>query len=863
MAGTLIALAPPPPSSAATLGVQVAATTVPVANFAASQTTSTATCPAGDVLVGGGAYEFFNATPVSGTYEPINGLVIKGTVPSDAAGNTTTASSPSSWTAYGGFAGQSELNDADTAFAMCLTGGPSATIVQASSINGPNVASTTAPVTASCPAGTQLLGGGAEGYPPGSPSFKPVGSYPSDAAGDVPTNGSASPNSWTAVGESGGGLNGGLGTNVTTAFAICGTSVTLQTQVAVTAIADHPAGPGNGNPGSDAVATATASCPAGTTLLDGGALAMGDAAGLDSGPIQQGVHLRGSYPSDASANPVSGGASDPNSWSSIVQSGGQATPGTDTYAFALCAQPTSAPASADLSIGALAAPSPATAGSPLTYTLTVGNAGPSTATAAQVTDTLASGVTFSSASASQGSCGQASGTVTCSLGDLASGGSATVTIVVTPPSAGSLSNVATVGSSTPDPTPANNSVTTTTTANTPAASADLSIGASAAPSPATAGNPVTYTVTVGNDGPSSATGVQVTDTLDSGVTFSSASASQGSCGQASGVVTCSLGGLVSGGSATVTIVVTPQSAGSISNVATVGSTTSDPNPANNSATTTTTVSAAAASADLSVTATASPDPATAGSPVTYTVAVANAGPSTATAVHLTDTLPAGTTFGSAAAAQGTCTVSTGVLTCAIGSVSDGATVPVVLVLTPAAAGTLANSMTVAGNETDPNEANNAVTVTIPVTATSSGPITFSGTVTNVISGAPVVGICVYLYTTAGARTADPGICTSAAGTYTATVANPGSYDVAFFDPAGHYVTQWYSGRSSQPSATPLTLTAGEAATGINAAMTELTTISGTVTNKATGSPVAGICVYLYSTAGSRTTDTGTCTDAAG
>jgi hypothetical protein len=313
-----------------------------VVNTAASQSTATVTCPAGQVLVGGGAHEYYGGPPVSGAYEPINGLVIKGTVPSDAAGNTTTANDPSSWTAYGGFAGQSENNDLDTAFAMCATGGPAHTVVRVASVNGPNVAATTAPVTVSCPAGTRLVGGGALGFPPNSPSFKPVGSYPSDAAGDVPTAGSANPDSWTAVGEAGGGLIGGLGTNVTSVFALCSTDPSLQTQVAVTAIADHPAGPGNGNPGSDPIATATASCPASTALLDGGALAMGNGPGLDNGPLQQGVHLRGSYPSDASAHPVGDAALNPNSWSSIVQSGGQATPGTDTYAFALCAS-TAAP----------------------------------------------------------------------------------------------------------------------------------------------------------------------------------------------------------------------------------------------------------------------------------------------------------------------------------------------------------------------------------------------------------------------------------------------------------------------------------------------------------------------------------------
>src|SRR2546427_1737699 len=94
--------------AASGLSLQVHEVTVPVVNMAASQSTATVTCPAGQVLVGGGAHEYYGGPPVSGVYEPINGLVIKGSVPTDASGNnTTTANDPSSWTAYGGFAGQS------------------------------------------------------------------------------------------------------------------------------------------------------------------------------------------------------------------------------------------------------------------------------------------------------------------------------------------------------------------------------------------------------------------------------------------------------------------------------------------------------------------------------------------------------------------------------------------------------------------------------------------------------------------------------------------------------------------------------------------------------------------------------------
>jgi uncharacterized repeat protein (TIGR01451 family) len=121
-------------------------------------------------------------------------------------------------------------------------------------------------------------------------------------------------------------------------------------------------------------------------------------------------------------------------------------------------------------------------------------------------------------------------------------------------------------------------------------SADLSITKSDSPDPVTVGGSLTYTITVKNNGPSGATGVTMTDSLPGSVTFVSATPSQGNC-TGTATVTCSLGSLSNGGSATVTIVVTPTQAGGISNTATVGANEADPDTSNNSATQPTTVNA--------------------------------------------------------------------------------------------------------------------------------------------------------------------------------------------------------------------------------------------------------------------------------
>jgi len=115
------------------------------------------------------------------------------------------------------------------------------------------------------------------------------------------------------------------------------------------------------------------------------------------------------------------------------------------------------------------------------------------------------------------------------------------------------------------------------------ADADLVLTKVATPEPVKVSSNLTYSISITNNGPAQATGVLVTDTLPEGVTFVSASSSQGSCMETSGVVTCNLGSLGSGASASVTVLVTPGVTGSITNYARVTSTSTDPNPADNEA----------------------------------------------------------------------------------------------------------------------------------------------------------------------------------------------------------------------------------------------------------------------------------------
>lgn len=127
---------------------------------------------------------------------------------------------------------------------------------------------------------------------------------------------------------------------------------------------------------------------------------------------------------------------------------------------------TTVQATADLSLSKTSAAT-ATPGSQLTYTLTLSNAGPSSAANVSLTDTLPAGETFVSFTQTSGPAFACSvpaagggGTITCTNASFAAGTPAAFTLVVGIPAATApgtvLVNTASASSSTADPTPANN-----------------------------------------------------------------------------------------------------------------------------------------------------------------------------------------------------------------------------------------------------------------------------------------------------------------------------------------------------------------------------------------------------------------------
>ncbi|PJK13998.1 hypothetical protein CO613_08425 [Lysobacteraceae bacterium NML07-0707] len=325
------------------------------------------------------------------------------------------------------------------------------------------------------------------------------------------------------------------------------------------------------------------------------------------------------------------------------------TPGTYKYTYTIClanvpdicdtatatvvVTPPAPPASADLALTKAVDNATAAVGEDVIFTVTVTNNGPSTATGVSVNEQLPSGYTLVSASATVGSYSAP----TWTIGDLANGATATLTLKATVNATGDYTNTATVTATTPDPTPGNNEDSATVTPPAPPASADLALTKAVDNATAAVGEDVIFTVTVTNNGPSTATGVSVNEQLPSGYTLVSASATVGSYS----APTWTIGDLANGATATLTLKATVNATGDYTNTATVTATTPDPTPGNNEDSATVTPPAAIIP-QLVVEKRGSVSEAEVGDVVLYTIRIRNAN-QTAAALQpvLVDRLPAG------------------------------------------------------------------------------------------------------------------------------------------------------------------------------------------------------------------------------
>lgn len=330
------------------------------------------------------------------------------------------------------------------------------------------------------------------------------------------------------------------------------------------------------------------------------------------------------------------------------------------------------PPTADLQLNKTVSPGTVATGGRVAFTLVVRNNGPFTATGVTITDNLPAGLSGVAATPSQGSCPSYSNvTVTCNLGSIAAGGTATVEIFadVTVDDT-TLTNSADVTGNQADPYPDNNEDSTSFDV---AKSANISIQKTAAPDPV-AGEAYAYTLTVRNEGPSPATNVVVNDEVPALFGPTSVLAPGFNCGAlppAGGELSCTLSGsLAAGTSATVQLngTLSPESAGvPVINTAVASSAQgrSDPEDTNSS-----TTIVPVPFADLSVAKVASKDKVQPGDSFEYRVTVDNRGPVVADPVRLVDTIGNGLEITDR---PSTCTQKGKRLTCDLGRLGVGKT----------------------------------------------------------------------------------------------------------------------------------------------------------------------------------------------
>ncbi len=110
--------------------------------------------------------------------------------------------------------------------------------------------------------------------------------------------------------------------------------------------------------------------------------------------------------------------------------------------------------------------------------------------------------------------------------------------------------------------------------------------------------------------------------------------------------------------------------------------------------------------DLSVGISADPDPVVVGSNLTYTITVTNLGPNPAASVVASNFLPANVDFVSANASVGSCSFANGLVTCSLGTLSNGAQVTASVLVRATSSSVLYTHATVSAIGVDPVPGNN-------------------------------------------------------------------------------------------------------------------------------------------------------------
>jgi uncharacterized repeat protein (TIGR01451 family) len=345
-------------------------------------------------------------------------------------------------------------------------------------------------------------------------------------------------------------------------------------------------------------------------------------------------------------------------------------------------------------------------GGPISFTVVGTNNGPNTAVSPVLTVRVPDGITITSVGAGCSFSGQ---TVTCNPDTLAPNGTiqTVITGTVTRPLAGQTITVpATINSATTaDPNTANNSASTTATVGR---RYEMKVEKTASQTRVGPGQDITYTLKITNNGPNDATGVTLVDPLPANTTL--VSATQG-CTVTGTTVSCPVGDLANGASATREITVRPTGAAAGTTVTNSARYTTPDGPAvdvnRGTADGTGTASVQVTPlVDLAITKSVTPGRVTAGGEVIYTLDVVNNGPNGATGVVVGDDLPAGLTVLQTTPTQGACGVNGRTVRCDLGAVAAGGRAQVIIRARADSAGTAVNQATVTSDQAESDPANN-------------------------------------------------------------------------------------------------------------------------------------------------------------
>lgn len=386
----------------------------------------------------------------------------------------------------------------------------------------------------------------------------------------------------------------------------------------------------NFGPGDSSGYTVTDTVPAGitgVTSVTPGCDVDGSTVTCFGGPLLAGedavITLTGTAPGTA--------ATSTQNTATVLGNDPDPTPGNDSSTST-----TRTRGVADLAIAKTASPDPAIPGQNVTYTLRVTNNGPDGAANVVVSDPLPAGLSFVSASPG---CTQAFGTVTCTVGALASGATTTFAVVaaVASTAGGELVNAAVVSSDDTDPNSANNSSTSRVAV---AGRADVEVTKIVNRTEVDGNAQMAWTATVINRGPGPAAGVTLIDEPSLPVTFSSVTSTVGTCTTVI-PVQCALGTLAVGQTVTVTLIGRATIAGALRNVARVAAASPavDPQPADNTAAVTTQVRGS-----LRIRKTANKRTVHAGRTIGYAIRVDNLSSIRVANVRVCDRLPSGLTY---------------------------------------------------------------------------------------------------------------------------------------------------------------------------------------------------------------------------